>query len=80
MTATRALQSLRSGAAAQYYSEFQDRLTILKDPQVQDAVFTSYSQRPYVLFFTDISEDPQFWSNLAMADYYHKQSVSVSAK
>ena len=34
-----------------------------------------YSARPALFDFTDLSEDEGNWMNLAVARYYHKDSV-----
>lgn len=77
ITGTRAFQALRSGAAKQYYSEYQARQDSLMDETQKNVVLQAYTQRPYVLFFSDATEDPEDWKNVAMADYFGKERVTV---
>ena len=57
MTGTRALQLLRSGAAQQYYAEYQARVKLLTDETKDTVELSAFTQRPYVLFFADGTED-----------------------
>lgn len=77
ITGTRALQALRSGAAEQYYQEFQQRSVLLEDDMQKNVVLYTYTQRPYVLFFSDASEDPEDWRNQAMQAFYGKDQIVV---
>ena len=77
MTGTRALQSLRSGAAQQYYAEYQARVKLLTDETKDTVELSAFTQRPYVLFFADGTEDARHWRNCAIANYYGKKAVIV---
>ena len=76
-TFTSALQDLRSGAAVQFAAEQKERLIVLQDASVEDAVLSELSVNPDLLFFSDITEDPSEWTNDAMARYYGKRSVMM---
>ena len=76
-TFTSALQDLRSGAAVQFAAEQKERLIVLQDASVEDAVLSELSVNPDLLFFSDITEDPAEWTNDAMARYYGKRSVMM---
>ena len=78
ITGTRALQALRSGAAEQYYQEYQQRREILEDETQTDVVLQPFTQRPYVLYFSDAVADPEDWRNEAMAHFYGKDRIVVS--
>lgn len=75
LTSLSALQSLCRGQAQTYYNEYQERLAVLRDDSIQDAVFEPYTYYPYVLFFGDITDNPQDWVNRTVATYYGKNSV-----
>ena len=75
VTTLSAFRSLRNGTAQAYYTTFQERLIQLEDESVKDAVLKPYIDAPYVLFFGDIKEEATAWENVAMAEYYHKNSV-----
>lgn len=70
-----ALSSIRSGQAAAYAEEAAARLAILQDPSERNPVFTPFTDPPYLLSVTDITEDPEDWRNQGMAVYYEKDSV-----
>jgi hypothetical protein len=74
-TGTSALSDIVNGSAAVFASESADRLVILNDSSVTDAALTDHTEKPELLFFSDISEDADDWINKAVAEYYHKNSV-----
>ena len=74
-TSLMAAGSLRSGEAAAYYACARTRLDALNDPQSRNAVLEEYPVKPYVLFFDDITADPDDWRNQSVSVYYSKESV-----
>jgi type VI protein secretion system component VasK len=75
---TSAITDIASGDAAQYLAEKEQRMQILEDDSVRDAVFEPHSVRPELLFQNDIYEDASLWENTIVATYYDKDSVRVS--
>lgn len=74
-TGTSAVSELMDGSAAQYGRENEERLRILKNPREQDAVLPRYTVQPNLLYFEDVSEDPDDWINQKMSEYYGKNSI-----
>ena len=74
-TSLMAVGLLRSGDAQLYYDSAMERTEILKDETVTDAVLKDYPVKPYLLFFDDVTTDPNDWRNTAAAEYYGKNSV-----
>lgn len=74
-TGTSAVSELLDGSAAQYGRENEARLRILKNPREQDAVLPRYTVQPNLLYFEDVSEDPDDWINQKMSEYYGKNSI-----
>ena len=74
-TGTSAVSELLDGSAAQYGRENEERLRILKNPEEQDAVLPHYTVQPNLLYFEDVSEDPDDWINQKMSEYYGKNSI-----
>ena len=74
-SATSAITDIVSKDAARYKKENLERLEILEDESVTDAVLAEYAVKPQMLFFSDIEEDKDFWINQVVARYYHKNSV-----
>lgn len=72
-----AARSLISGQASQYKAEEAERLKILNNPDIKDAVLKPYSVKPHVLFFDDITSDPANWRNKDMAEFWNKDSVII---
>ncbi len=70
-----AVNTLTSGAAAVYNKEYYARDALLSDSAGKDVVVDSFSVRPRLLYFDDISEDPTDWRNNAMSAYYQLNSV-----
>lgn len=77
LTTVSAVLSLRRGEAQTYYAEYQERLAVLEDNTVKDVYFEPYTYYPYLLFFGDITDDPDDWVNRAVAAYYGKDSVTL---
>ncbi len=78
VTTAAAILDLYNGEAQAYYEEYQERLAILEDETITDAILNPFSHHPYLLYFEDITEDPEYWSNKAYATYYGKASVRLA--
>lgn len=74
-TGTSAVFELLDGSAAQYGRENEERLHILKNSEEQDTVLPRYTVQPNLLYFEDVSEDPDDWINQKMSEYYGKNSI-----
>ncbi len=74
-TASSAASELLDGSAVQYGRENADRFAILHDPEEEDAVLPRHTVHPQLLYFADVSEDPDDWANRKMSEYYGKKSV-----
>ena len=68
--------SLRSGEAQQYHQEYLQRLQIFQSDSLSVTV-NEFSVKPYLLFFDDITEDPENWKNIAVAQWYQKENVKL---
>lgn len=77
LTSVLALNELRSGEARSYYEEALKRQKLLEDPSIQDCVFEPFKDMPYLLFFTDMSDDPTDFQNEDTCTYYEKNSIIV---
>lgn len=77
MTSLSAVDSLRRGYAQTYYEEYMERLAVLEDDSIKAVCFEPYTCAPYLLFFGDITDDPDDWVNRAMSSYYGKDSVTL---
>ena len=72
---TEALYSLVTGEAEQYKLENEERLKILYDDNITEVVLPAFEAAPTLLMFQDITENPEEWLNIVVAEYYHKESV-----
>ncbi len=72
-----AIADVANGNAQTFYKENLDRLSVLKDDSIEDAVLKPYSARPELLAFDDATSDPNEWINYYLAKYYGKKSVVV---
>ena len=79
LTTTKAVHLLSSGEAKAYEKEYQERMNILLDDTVQDAVLPAYQHRPDMLYVGDFSSDLQSPLNQSAAAYFHKKSILVSS-
>ncbi len=69
-----AAYELMSGQAGQYKAQMLERNDMLEGGE-KDITFTEVRVQPHLLYHTDISEDPEDWTNKAMARFYGKDSV-----
>lgn len=74
-TSISALRSLVNGEAQTFYAEAMARHDIYVDDTITDVEVEPYSAKPALFDFIDLSEDAGNWINLAVARYYHKESV-----
>ena len=80
-TATSAVADLGNGSAESYARTWEERYKVLHDTGVRNVTFDALSKKPALLFFSDVAQDPKDWANLAMCEYYGKDSiVSITAK
>ena len=76
-TSISALRSLLNGDARTFYAEAMERYGLYTDDSVADVEIKPYSARPELFNFEDLSEDEDNWLNLAVTQYYHKDSVKI---
>lgn len=70
----KAINSLKTKEAQTYYVEYLERLEkYLSDEK--NITIKEHTVKPYLLFFSDITEDSTNWQNLSVATFYHKDSV-----
>lgn len=74
-TSISALRSLAKGEAQTFYQEAMARYEIYTDGSIAEVAVAPYSAKPHLFSFDDLSEDPGYWLNLAVSNYYHKSSV-----
>lgn len=74
-TSVSALRSLVKGDAKIYYAEAMERHALYVNETMTDVVVEPFSARPALFDFEDLSKDEGNWLNLAVAAYYHKNSV-----
>ena len=74
-TSVSALRSLVKGDAEIYYTEAMERHALYVNETMPDVVVESFSVKPALFDFEDLSEDEENWLNPAVAAYYHKNSV-----
>lgn len=67
---------IHTGEAYNFYTEYQDRLEILRSDET-DVVFAPYIYKPWMLCLGEVSEDPGAEENRAMADWYGKNSIAL---
>ncbi|MBR5115527.1 MAG: hypothetical protein IK096_00545, partial [Lachnospiraceae bacterium] len=76
-TSTEAIRELADGSASAYREENRERLSRLYDESLRDVILRPYQNQPALLFYSDLSEDPEDWRCTGMARYYHKESVRL---
>lgn len=77
-----AVRSVMNGEAARYHEQSLERLEILYDEDMTDAVITAYTDdaKPYLLFKQDVDDaegEEGYWQNIEMSNYFEKNSITV---
>lgn len=76
-TTESAVRSLKTGEAQQYRYEYRQRLQVLLDDTVTEVSFEPFSCKPALLYFDDITQDPNDWRNRNLAAWFGKDSVEL---
>lgn len=76
-TSLSALGSLTDGSAQQYADQSLKREYVYENSTESQVVVSSYTVKPYVLYYDDIKTDSNDWRNRGVAKYYNKETVSV---
>jgi hypothetical protein len=77
-SATSAVTDLVSGNARGFKDENIERLQILNDDSVKDAVVSEHEYQPEMLYSWDVTRDKKEWMNTAVAVYYNKDTVVLA--
>lgn len=77
LTSVLAINELNSGEAKAYYEEALQRQIVLEDSTIKDCEFKPYQNMPYLLFFTDMTDDPSDFQNEDTSTYYQKNTILV---
>lgn len=73
----KASAALWTGKAQKYGEENEERLKILKDPNIKDVYFHKIECEVELIYNVDISADNQDNANVSMAQFYNKNSVNL---
>ena len=76
-TSISALRSIVNGDAQTFYTEAMERYDMYTNETIKNIEIKPYSTKPALFEYEDLSEDPGNWLNLAVAEYFHKESVRL---
>lgn len=76
-TTVKAVRELASGEAKAYGQEYQERLALLYDENIEDVVLMPHKHTPDMLYVGDLLDNPEAPGNQKMAQFYGKKSVIV---
>ena len=79
-TSTCAIEDILNGHAAYFRKQNLERRELMLDESVADVVVDYYEYEPDLLFYADITTDPEDWTNNGMRRYYGKNSVVRTQK
>ncbi len=77
-TSVEAVMSLVAGEAQTFSAEVRQRLELYHDSSTEHIVVPEHTVKPYLLYYGDITDDPNDWRNQAVARYYGKKTIRVS--
>lgn len=70
--------TLVTGEAQAYHDQLAARQALYQDEALSDVRVEPLRSRPYLLFTEDIGEDPAYWVNRSLADFYGKDTIALS--
>lgn len=73
-----AAKELASGQARRYHSESVEREKIYLESEQRDIEVSPYSVKPYLLFFDDITDNPENWKNTSISEYFGKRTIKLN--
>ena len=73
----KAWAALKSGEAQAYAAENEERLEILKNPEIKDVWFEEIKHPVNPIHVFDITENNQSHPNTSMAEFYYKNTVNL---
>lgn len=71
--------SLKTGEAKQYHEEYMKRVELLTG-ESESVELLPFSQKPYLLYFDDITSNKGDWRNSLVANWYNKESVCLKGQ
>ena len=77
ITSAEAIYELKSGSAEQFDREQTLRFEAYQNPDISDIEVAPLSVRPELLFWSDLSPDINDWANIAMSNYYQKNTFKL---
>lgn len=76
-TYSSAITDLTNGSAKAYGDALKERAELYNSGE-QNIVVEPLSMKPKLIYFSDISEDPEYWENRGVCKFYGFQSVVVA--
>lgn len=75
-----AIKSIQTGEAIRYKEQMEERIKKYKDKNIQDVEVEKIREKPYLLFISDLTENPEDWLNGLVRDFYSKNSVKIISR
>jgi hypothetical protein len=79
-TSTGASEDIVNAHATHFRKQNLERRELMLDDSVTDVVVDYYEYEPDLLFYADITTNPEDWTNNGMRRYYGKNSVVRTEK
>lgn len=76
-TSYKALNSLANNEAVNYHNEIIERYKLFEDKELKDVSLKKLINHPDLLYVWDITEDKDDWVNVAVSQYFNKNSTVV---
>lgn len=76
-TASSAITDLRSGSAGIYGEEQRERIKLYRNRKNDTVEIDDLSEKPSLLFFSDITSDENDWTNKGVARFYDLEAVVI---
>lgn len=76
-TTNEAIRELKSGELEAYDAIMNERIDTYINNENKNLQIDSINVRPYLIYFDDITEDPNDWRNKSLTSYYNKESIVI---
>ena len=74
-----AIKSIISGEARTYSAKLNERHELLLETNDSEVAVEYIEEKPKLLYFADITENPDDWHNVGLARYYNKNKVYIKS-
>ena len=74
-TTMKAISQLNNGILKQYSKELDERVKLYENKALKGVTVKALTVKPNLIYFDDVTENPEDWRNESIRQYYKKDFV-----